>query len=111
MRVANLFGALAFMTIVLIGAYVVVDRRAADAFKAEPVLIHHNAGGAPTAIARPASKLIKQFASSEGTSESTIASSARAGTATLGTSSASSVDAEQPVHSKAHHRRRWHHRR
>lgn len=109
MRLATVLGALALITIVLVGAFAVVDRRAAEAFKADPLMIRDGTRGASSADARRTLKRVKQFASSQGTPASTIASSARTGTATTGTAAASSLDAEPAV--KSHHRRRWHHRR
>jgi hypothetical protein len=111
MRITGIVGALAFMTITLIGAFSFVDRRAAEALKAEPLMIDHDTRATSTANARSMSKLIKQFASSRGTPASTIASTTRTGPATVGAAGASSLDADEPVSRKAHHRRRWHHRR
>ncbi len=112
MRTAALSGVLALMILVLIGALVVADRRAADVFKAEPARIHYNArqASAAAAVARPTSTLIEQFASSQGTPESTVGSSPRPDTATVGSATDSSAGAGEPLHRK-HHRRRWHRRR
>jgi hypothetical protein len=108
MRIAGVFGALTIMAIVLIGAFAVVDKRAAEAFKAESVMIPRDTRGASTANARSMSKPPQQFTYAQGTP---AASSARTDTATNGTAAAGSLDVDEPIHRKAHHRRRWHHRR
>lgn len=100
------FGAFVLAVVALVGAYAVVDMRAAEAIN-HPQIFRAAAKPRASADPRRMTKLLKRLSSAHGTPATTMATFARAGTVGSG---AASAHTGPGIRNHFHHRRR-HHRR